>query len=154
RKDQGILTVELAGDWLEESLMPDVAAAEQELSAAPVTALEFNAQKLGRWDSALMVRILKLHDICAERQIEFRSQTLPAGLARLIALSHAVPEKKDAARRYEAQPLLQRIGQYGLDAWSGGRAMLTFMGENVLALGKLLRGRAQFRWSDTFLAIQ
>ena len=28
------------------------------------------------------------------------------------------------------------------------------MGENVLALAKLLRGRAQFRWSDTFLAMQ
>lgn len=32
--------------------------------------------------------------------------------------------------------------------------MLEFMGESVLALGRLLRGRAQFRWSDTWLVIQ
>src|SRR6185369_5814198 len=87
-------------------------------------------------------------------QIEFRAETLPPGLANLIALSQAVPERKDAARRQGAQPLLQRIGEEGLKVWSGGLTMLNFLGENVLAFGKLVAGRAQFRWSDTFLAIQ
>ncbi|MGO9995917.1 MAG: MlaE family ABC transporter permease, partial [Steroidobacteraceae bacterium] len=32
--------------------------------------------------------------------------------------------------------------------------MLSFMGESALALLKMLRGRAQFRWSDTLLVIQ
>jgi phospholipid/cholesterol/gamma-HCH transport system permease protein len=32
--------------------------------------------------------------------------------------------------------------------------MLSFMGENVLAFLKLLRGRAQFRWSDALLVMQ
>ena len=32
-------------------------------------------------------------------QVEFRAQTLPPGLAKLIALSQAVPEKSDAARK-------------------------------------------------------
>ena len=40
------------------------------------------------------------------------------------------------------------------DAWNGGAAMLSFMGESVVALLQLLRGRAQFRWSDTLLVIQ
>ena len=32
--------------------------------------------------------------------------------------------------------------------------MLRFMGENVLAFLKMLRGKAQFRWSDTFMVMQ
>ena len=32
--------------------------------------------------------------------------------------------------------------------------MLVFLGENVQAFGKLLRGRAQFRWTDALLVMQ
>jgi phospholipid/cholesterol/gamma-HCH transport system permease protein len=32
--------------------------------------------------------------------------------------------------------------------------MVSFVGESVVAMLKLVRGRAQFRWSDTFLVIQ
>lgn len=154
RKDDGVVVVELGGDWLERTRLPDTLAVEQELVGSPAKALEFEARGLGRWDSALMVRILKLHDLCAQRLVEFRAQTLPPGLAKLIALSQAVPEKKDAARKKEVRPFLQQVGEFGLANWTGGRAMLSFMGENVLALVKLLRGRAQFRWSDTFLVMQ
>jgi len=119
-----------------------------------VKALEFDAAGLGGWDSALMVRILKLHDLCAKGSVEFRAQTLPAGLAKLIALAQAVPEKKDAARRDTNASFLERVGESGLSAWQGGQVMLSFMGENVLAFGKMLRGRAQFRWTDMFEVMQ
>ena len=79
---------------------------------------------------------------------------MPDGLAKLIALSQAVPEKKDAARKDAETPFLQRVGESGLNAWIGGVEMLSFMGESVVALLKMLRGKAQFRWSDTFLVIQ
>ncbi len=153
-KDDGVLVVEIAGNWLDRRRLPDISVVERELAGGGVKALEFAAQELGRWDSALMVRILKLHDLCAKGQVEFRAQSLPAGLAKLIALSQAVPEKTDAARRVEKPPFLQRVGESGLEFWTGGWVMVTFMGENVLAFLKLLRGRAQFRWSDTLLAMQ
>jgi len=38
--------------------------------------------------------------------------------------------------------------------WEGAAGMLRFVGENVLAFLKMLRGRAQFRWADMFLAMQ
>ena len=134
--------------------MPDTSAVERELAESPVKALEFETQGLGGWDSALMVRVLELHDLCSRGKVEFRSQTLPPGLAKLIALSQAVPEKTDAARRVETPLFLQRVGESGLEAWTGGRAMLSFLGESVVAFLKLLRGRAQFRWSDTLLVMQ
>jgi phospholipid/cholesterol/gamma-HCH transport system permease protein len=127
---------------------------DKELAVGGVSALEFEANQLGRWDSALMARILAIGDLCAKGKVEFRTKTLPDGLAKLIALAEAVPEKTDAAREAAEKTFLQRVGESSLDAWSGGAAMLTFMGESVLALLNMLRGRAQFRWSDTLMVIQ
>ena len=146
--------MEIAGDWLDRSALPDVSAVENELAGNPPKALEFETKELGRWDSNLMVRVLAIHDLCAKANVEFRSQTLPSGLAKLVALSQAVPEKKDAARREEQPLFLQRVGESGLEVWTGGRAMLTFLGESVLAFLKMLRGRAQFRWIDMVEVMQ
>ena len=154
RGKDGVLVVEVAGDWLDRTELPDVSSVEKELAGTLPKALEFDASVLGGWDSALMVRILALHDLCAKGNIEFRAKTLPAGLAKLIALSQAVPEKKDAARRAETPSFLQRVGESGFGAWTGGEVMLSFMGENVLAMLKMLRGRAQFRWMDVFQVME
>jgi phospholipid/cholesterol/gamma-HCH transport system permease protein len=75
-------------------------------------------------------------------------------VARLIQLSQAVPEKKDAARSEQHPPFFQRLGESTLAASSGAVAMLTFIGENVIAFLKMLRRQAQFRWADTFLVMQ
>ncbi|HTY87510.1 MAG TPA: ABC transporter permease, partial [Candidatus Acidoferrum sp.] len=153
KKDGGVL-VEIAGDWLDRSSLPGISATESELSKAGVKAVEFDASALGRWDSALMVRIMAIHDLCAKAKIEFRAKTLPGGLAKLIALSQAVPEKKDAARKEVKSSFLERVGESGLEVWTGGTAMLSFLGESVVASLKLVRGQAQFRWSDTLMVVQ
>ena len=154
RTTAGVLRVEIGGDWLERSGLPDVSAVAQELAGGGVSALEFEAQGLGRWDSALMVRILALNDLCTKGKVEFRAQTLPVGLAKLIALSQVVPEKTDAARKEVKASFLERVGESGLAAWSGSAAMLSFLGESVVALGRMLRGRAQFRWQDIIEVVQ
>ena len=154
RKEDGVLQVEIAGDWLDRTGLPDVSVVAQELGGSPVKAMEFEAQGLGRWDSALMVRILALNDLCAKAKVQFRAQTLPGGLAKLIALSQAVPEKSDAARKEVKLSFLQRIGESGLAAWTGGAVMLGFLGESVVASLKLVSGKAQFRWRDMLEATQ
>ncbi len=154
RGQAGVVIVDIAGDWLGRKTLPDVGPLEKELAAGGVSALEFAAHELGRWDSALMARVLTIDDLCARANVEFRAKTLPHGLAQLIALADAVPEKKDAAREGAKKTFLQRVGESSLDAWNGGAAMLSFMGESVLAFVQMLRGRAQFRWSDTLMVIQ
>jgi phospholipid/cholesterol/gamma-HCH transport system permease protein len=95
-----------------------------------------------------------MDDLCTKANVEFRARTLPNGLAKLMALADAVPEKADAARVDAKRTFLQRVGESSLETWNGGAAMLSFMGESVLAFVQMLRGRAQFRWSDTLLVIQ
>jgi phospholipid/cholesterol/gamma-HCH transport system permease protein len=154
RKESAVILVEIGGDWLDRTRLPDIAAVEKELAGSAASALEFDAQGLGRWDSALLVRVLAINDLCARGKIEFRAKTLPGGLAKLITLAQAVPEKADAARKEVAPSFLQRVGESGLAAWTGGAAMLSFMGESVVASLKLVRGQAQFRWTDTLMVIQ
>ena len=154
RKDPGVLVVEIAGDWLDRTGLPDLSAVEKELTGDGLKGLEFEAKDLGRWDSALMVRILAIHDLCAKAKVEFRAQTLPPGLAKLIALSQAVPEKSDAARKEVDPSFLDRVGESGLETWTGGEAMFSFIGESVLSLLKLVRGQAQFRWRDMVEVMQ
>lgn len=47
RKDDAILLVEIAGDWLDRTRLPDVSAVEKELAGSGPSALEFDAQGLG-----------------------------------------------------------------------------------------------------------
>ena len=145
----------MAGDWVEQAKLPGIGAVEKEVAGAErVTELRFDTSGLKRWDSALLAFLLRCIDLCEKNKVQFRTRTLPADVAKLIGLAQAVPEKKDAIRQKAHVPMLRRLGEAGLAGWDGAGAMLRFIGENVLALGKLLVGRAQFRWSDTWLAIQ
>ena len=154
RTTDGVLLVELAGDWVAKSSIPGLRAIEKELAGGGITALAFGASELGRWDSGLVALLFKCLGMCEANQLEFRTETLPAGMAKLIQLARAVPEKKDAARSTARPPFLQRVGVSGQAVWEGAAGMLRFVGENVLAFLKMLRGRAQFRWADMFLAMQ
>ncbi len=150
----GILVITLAGDWLDRKHLPDAAAVVQQITHGGVRGVAFETSSLGRWDSALMVRVLALHEACAQAKVQFQASTLPDGLAKLIALSQAVPEKKDAVRKDVTLSFLTRVGDSGIAAWTGGHAMLHFLGESVLAMLKLIRGQAQLRGRDLLEVIQ
>jgi phospholipid/cholesterol/gamma-HCH transport system permease protein len=149
-----LLQIGLAGDWLAQSGLPNFEAVDQGFAAAPVKAVEFETANLGQWNSGLMTFVLKCLNLCEQNKAEFRAQTLPAGVTRLLQLSRAVPEKKDAARSTAKPSFFTRLGESGLRGWQGGVTMMTFVGENVIAFFRMLRRRAQFRWSDTFLVMQ
>lgn len=155
RKAATVLLVRLAGNWRSQRALPGLAALRQTLEAgAPATALEFDGSGLEGWDSRLLAFINNCQDFCREGRLEFRGDQLPEGVRRLLRLATVVPEQKDA-RRAEVEPSwLVRIGERGLKSWDGVREMFAFLGENVLALGKLVRGQAQFRWADAFLVMQ
>jgi phospholipid/cholesterol/gamma-HCH transport system permease protein len=155
RSASGSLVLEIAGDWLARAGLPGIDVVEKEVTTAGgLKALEFDTKALGRWNSGLMTFVLKCHALCQANQLAFHADTLPAEVAKLIRLSQVVPEKKDAVRMARQVPLLDRVGESAIGAWAGTRRMLTFIGENVLALLNLLRGHAQFRWADTFLVMQ
>ncbi len=155
RRGENLLVVNLSGDWLARPGLPGIEAIEKELagSAVPQT-LEFATNGLGDWDSGLLSFLLRCSELCRRMNVEFNGETLPSGVRKLIRLAQAVPERKDAKRDTSEVPHLDRVGERAIQAGAGFRDMLTFLGEVVMAFFKLLRGRAQFRGSDTWVAIQ
>jgi len=118
-----------------------------------VRRLSFEASDLAGWDSALITFLLKLQELCDQRQITFDQTGLPHGVQRLLALATAVPEHE--ARREEKQAsLLVWLGQSILDLAKATRALLTFLGQVALAFGQFIRGRARLRAADLWLIVQ
>jgi phospholipid/cholesterol/gamma-HCH transport system permease protein len=156
RIGEDLLRVGLTGEWVAKAGLPGFDSVEKVFTSGPqpVKAMEFQTKDLGRWNSGLVAFVFKCFELCQQHHVEFRAQTLPAGVSALLRLSEAVPEKKDAARGDEKSPFFERLGLTIIRLSQGATAMLTFVGESVVSLGKLLRRTAQFRWSDTLLVMQ
>lgn len=154
RTSSGLLQIQLSGDWRAQSKLPSVETIRQSLNEGPaVSSLEFNVTHLTGWDSRFVAFIVRCASLCRDRQMDFRGDGLPEGVRRLLRLANAVPEKRDARISGSKPGFLQNLGEHAVKGWEGAVGLLAFLGENVLALGNLLRGRAQFRWADALLVM-
>jgi phospholipid/cholesterol/gamma-HCH transport system permease protein len=153
RVDAETLVVALSGDWLMRSALPRLSSIENALNE-PTRRMEFDTGALREWDSGLASFVLQCHALCQGRRIEFAEETLPPGVRTLIRLATAVPEATDARHETERHSALYRIGDRAIETVAREQGVLTFLGENLLAFFKLLRGKAQLRWSDAWLVIQ
>ena len=154
QESPGVLRVRLSGNGRELGIRASEMLVDEALSAPGAKSLSFESANLSGWDSRFVAFIRGCSELCRSRQIEFRDGGLPEGVRRLLRLAEAVPEKKDAHHAAVKSRLLQRMGEHALKGWAGALEMFTFLGENIAALGNLLRGRAQFRWPDAFLVMQ
>ncbi|MDX1421776.1 MAG: ABC transporter permease [Kiloniellales bacterium] len=152
---EGTSLVRLSGDWL---LRKDMTSAEDVFArmdlAAGTGRVAVDLSQVGRWDSALVALMVQLRRGCESRNLEIDSRGAPDGLARLVDLALAVPERAGAKRTESAPPFLESMGRQTLDAIKSSGEMLAFLGEAVIALGNAARGRARFRASDVFLVLQ
>lgn len=148
------LCVRLSGNWRTDPEGPGVEAIIEALAPSPpVKSLSFETAGLVAWDSRFVVFIRNCARVCQERNLAFREDGLPEGVRRLLRLARAAPDRKDLSGRHDKVAFLPRVGEGVLHGWAGTLGLFTFLGENIIALGKLLRGRAQFRWADAFLVM-
>lgn len=151
----GSAVVVLRGDWRMRSHVPGIELVEEEVTEGrKPERLEFDAHDLGHWDSGLATFALKCREFCDSHHVAFCGETLPEGIQKLLRLARAVPETKDAAHIKSHECLVKIIGEKTLDKWRHEREATAFLGSAVLAFFKMLRGKAQFRWSDTLMAMQ
>lgn len=155
RNDQGSLVVELAGDWLAQPGLPGLEALDREFATAPAPrTVTLIASALGRWNSGLLAWVRQCRDRCAQRGAVLDTANMPSGVQQLLRLTEAAPARPDASRATIRTPFLQRVGETALAAGTAGGELLAFLGDTVLAFGRLLRGRAQFRWGDVATVMQ
>jgi len=155
RPTAGTILVHLSGSWTLQSDRPTVAELQQQIDASPpVQRLTFETSSLTAWDSGLVTFLRNVEELCRSRQIAIDRDTLPDGIRRLLDLAAAVPERQEARRGAARDPLLARIGKWGIVMAEASSNMVRFIGEAFLAFLQLLRGRASFRWSDLALLLQ
>lgn len=148
------LTVRLCGAWKVHKGMPSGDVFARELEKQSPRRVAFEAAGLGEWDSSVVSFLAQASEICHERGIEQDRAQLPDGLKRLLDLAEAVPEKKGARSESKREPLLARIGKQTTEAMQSASDMLAFLGDATIAFGKMLVGRARFRFSDLAVLIQ
>src|SRR6266852_7361146 len=149
------LLVKLSGDSREQSKPLGIEVVREALDHAKGTkVLSFESAGVIGWDSRFVAFIRNCLELSRTRNVAFRDDGLPEGVRRLLRLAQAVPERTDARHESVKPQLLQKLGERAIQGWRGTLEMFTFLGENLVALGNLFRGRAQFRWSDAFLVMQ
>jgi phospholipid/cholesterol/gamma-HCH transport system permease protein len=154
RQTGDTLVVALSGTWELERPTPrfDRLVEERSRSKA-VRAVEFDAAELGAWDSSLLTFLLQGLNYCEAHDLEFRDDGLPEGIARLLELARAVPERhlgfEDAKLGFAA-----RIGIRSLSAWDALLAFVSFTGEVTQSFVRLLSRRARLRWREFWVVVQ
>jgi phospholipid/cholesterol/gamma-HCH transport system permease protein len=145
----------LSGHWKLESELPEVDKVHQRLQDRPgVSNVVFDTRQLLSWDSGLLTFLMNLGALCAQQKIVLNRDGLPQGAQRLLELALAVPEKKDARQAEGRVSFLTYLGNETVYFFQSAGEMLEFIGDAVIAVLRLLRGKAQYRRSDLGLILQ
>ncbi|MCX2982167.1 ABC transporter permease [Halieaceae bacterium IMCC14734] len=137
-----------SGDWTLDAPAPAFTTLASELEQQQNRTLRCQVDDNLEWDSALIAFLLQCHNYCLTRELTLDSSALPDGARKLLALSTAVASLEIAAA--EPKSLLERLNPSAplLRLWHSLEAALEFIGSVSLALGALMRGRANTRLTD------
>lgn len=148
------LLVVLSGSWRLASLLPSADELKKQIDANQVQRIAFETDELKDWDSRLLIFLVGVKRLCAEKGIEVDLEGLPHGVRGLLKLAAAVPEREDAREKPRKEVFLDLIGASAIAFWRSTVDMVDFFGEASVAFGRLLTGRASFRRSDLALLLQ
>lgn len=153
--DGGRLIVQLAGDWDMSGGVPSTEPVERELAGTPrPQSVSFDSSSLGRWDSSLLVALTRIIEVTADRDIVVDREGMPEGLLRLLSLSEAVPEKKDAKSGDARPPFVERVGLKALDTGRSAATNVEFLGDVVNSISAYTTRVASYRKEDFRLLLQ
>ncbi|MEE4190957.1 MAG: ABC transporter permease [Halieaceae bacterium] len=141
-------TLAFSGDWNIEADCPDFGDLQAQLEAARPTELRCDTAALGDWDSALPAFLLHCQHYCENAGISFGTDALPEGAQRLLKVATAVKTHQRPAEKTTS--LAERLDPRARlkSLWDNIEDHLVFIGENTVALMKLLTGRANTRRAD------
>jgi phospholipid/cholesterol/gamma-HCH transport system permease protein len=153
--DSGDIDVTLSGDWLLEEDLPETGQLLDAIATASSGArLVIDGAAIGRWDTGLMATLVALRRNSEAAGLDLDVSALPDGAERLLGLAFAVPEREGARRLHRRPAFLDAVGEATIRTWRTGQTLLSFTGEVVLSLGRMLRGKATYLRSDLAQYIQ
>ena len=146
---EGILAIEMSGDWLLGSSLPAAESLLARIGATPgPQSITFSTDSLGDWDTGLVKVLIAIQRAAEARGIELDQSGLPDGAQRLVALAFAVEEREGARRIIKRKGIFEQVGTATLAALDDLKKLLTFTGELMLSVGRYARGKATYLRSD------
>jgi len=147
-----VAEMRLSGNWLTDNTLPS----REELLCAFETRQASNWRLTAdddlQWDSRCMARLFLCARYCADNNIELDLSNLPPGMQKLLAVAAAV--KPQPALAPEHPQLAQILQKHIAALRNGGIEILDFTGAVIIALGNLLRGRANTKLTDFFYFVE
>lgn len=148
------LAVSLSGDWRRANSPPQASAVQERLAHSPqIRRIVVNTENLTDWDSMLLTFLTGVRAL-ASGNVTVHERHLPEGATRLLALLSATREKTPVQATAPRFSLVDRAGETALVFWRSLLVTTDFLGQILVALVRLVRGRAAFRRSDLLLVVQ
>jgi phospholipid/cholesterol/gamma-HCH transport system permease protein len=155
RLPNGTLVVVISGMWKLGKELPHADQILIQIEKGPkADILSFDSTRLSGWDSGLLITLARIVEYCSQAHIAVDRNGLPTGARRLLELAFVVPQNKGVGKEAQRLPLLARVGTAAINQWQSSLAVLDFLGEITIAVGRLFAGRARFRRQDLWLVIQ
>lgn len=153
--EKGNLLISLDGKWNSSDSFEKTSQVFSRIKdSGGIKSISFDSTKLGSWNSVLVAFLININEYCGENGITCDPAGLPAGVKGLLELAYAVPERSGARKVKDKTPILDRIGKACLDFYKSSLDIFAFIGEIVIAFGRLLRGKARIPWQDMLVIMQ
>lgn len=152
-----ILDIELLGDWILDSEYPDDFDDQLELQFkqnSDIKQVNVTMTQVTQWNSVLLTSILCLKKLCQQFQIQLNTTQLPVEMIRLIDLSSKVPKRDVDDHIPKNTRFLHNIGTNVISAVKELGEVIAFLSNAVIAFFTMIRGKAVYRSSDTWLVMQ
>jgi len=155
REEDGRTILAVVGDWTVASIGKIDAALRK--AEPPATIEHLDVQDLGQLDTAGAFLIDRtMRDSCDVGDPPLTLIGEHENVSELIAQMRAVAEGCEP----EAQPpqgftyMLERLGRGSNDALHEGLSTLSFLGETLATLGRLILNPGRIRWTQTFAVME
>ncbi len=152
-----ILDIELLGDWILDSEYPDDFDDQLELQFkqnSDIKQVNVTMTQVTQWNSVLLTSILCLKKLCQQFQIQLNTTQLPVEMIRLMDLSSKVPKRDVDDHIPKNTRFLHNIGTNVISAVKELGEVIAFLSNAVIAFFTMIRGKAVYRSSDTWLVMQ
>jgi len=160
--NNAMLEIKLKGDWTIDS---DVSATrllddfENELGHyfsenSDFQSVNLSMEQVQAWNSALLTVILALIELCEQHQIQLDRSHLPLEMVRLIELSSSSATRNIKSYQEKKSSFLYNVGSNVIASVKDVGDVITFISEAWIAFFAVLKGKAVYRSSDTWLIMQ
>lgn len=151
----GNVLFHLSGAWTLDTDMPDSTGLAARIhTSGPISCVSFDTVQVTAWDSGLLIFLFALEEHCRQKKIRVDLSGLSDGVVRLMHLAHAVPERKGARREVSRHSFVYDVGVDVMDGIRTTGEFVAFLGAALIAMVRLVKGRAVYQRSELWRIMQ